>query len=103
MQLDLHLPLRWQLDVAGWQQTVDVLVPLPVRVLRTLLAKFEQRSKALTSPWVDRPAQRSIYKMTNRAMQPLLRHFGYRSLKQFDAAYAELGKNTPFPRRRAPS
>jgi hypothetical protein len=34
-------------------------------------------------------------------MQPLLRRMGYRSLKQFEAAYAELGAQTPLPRRGA--
>jgi Family of unknown function (DUF5681) len=101
MQLDVYLPSRWQLGVDGWLQTVRVFAEQPVRFLRALLAMFEQRSQALTPLWVDPKTERSIYKETNRLMQPLLRRMGYRSLKQFEAAYAELGAQTPMPRRRA--
>jgi hypothetical protein len=101
MQLDVYLPLRWQLGVDGWQQTVRVFAQLPAGLLREMLAMFERRSKALIPGWVDPQTQRSIYKETNRLMQPLLRRMGYRSLKQFEAAYAELGAQTPLPRRGA--
>jgi hypothetical protein len=101
MQLDVYLPLRWQLGVDGWQRAVRVFAQLPVGLLREMLAMFERRSKAMTPVWVDPRTQRSIYKETNRLMQPLLRRMGYRSLKQFEAAYAELGAQTPLPRRGA--
>jgi hypothetical protein len=100
MQLDVLLPTRWQLDVDGWNQAMRVFVEQPVSLLRALLAMFERRSKLLAPVWVDREIQRSIYKETNRLMQPLLRRMGYRSLKQFEAAYAEMGPATPVNRNR---
>lgn len=100
MQLDVFLPLRWQLGVDGWLQTVKILVELPVGLLRELLALFELRSNALKPLSVDREAEKSIYKTTNRVMQPLLRRMGYRSLKQFQVAYAEMGTQMPLPRAR---
>lgn len=100
MQLDVYLPLRWQIGVDGWRAAVEVFAELPVGLLRELLAKFERRSDALKPLFVDREAEKSIYQTTNRVMQPLLRHVGYRSLKQFEAFYAELGKKMPMPRSR---
>ena len=101
MQMDVLLPLRWQLGVDGWRAAVEVFVQLPVGVLRQLLAKFERRSDALRPLSVERETEKWIYRATNRAMQPLLRHMGYRSLKQFKAAYAELGDKMPIPKGRA--
>jgi hypothetical protein len=80
-----------------------VFAELPVGLLREFLAKFERRSDALKPLYVDRETEKWIYKATNQAMQPLLRRIGYRSLKQFEAAYAELGNKMPLPRTRATS
>lgn len=101
MQLDVYLPLRWQLGVDGWQAAVEGFAELPFGLLRELLAKFERRSDALKPLYVDRETLKSNYKTTNHSMQPLLRRMGYRSLKQFEAAYAELGNKMPLPRTRA--
>ena len=99
MQMDVLLPLRWQLGVDGWRAAVAVFVEIPVSLLREFMAKFERRSDALKPLSVDREAANSIYQTTNRVMQPLLRRMGYRSLKQFETAYAEMGAQTPMPRR----
>ena len=50
-------------------------------------------------PWVAPEAAAS--NSTEQLMQPLLRRMGYRSLKQFEAAYAEFGNAVPWLKRKA--
>jgi hypothetical protein len=101
MQLDVVLPLRWQLAVEDWMETCSLLAAQPLRSLRAILEHFERQSLALTPILPDREHDKQVYEATNRIMQPLLRKNGYRSLKQFRAAYAELGNKMPMPRQRA--
>lgn len=103
MQLDVYLPLRWQTGVEKWTEMCGQLSGQPMPLLRAILAHFERRSLRLTPILPDREHDKQVYETTNRIMQPLLRKNGYRSLKQFRAAYAELGNDMPWPRRRVAS
>lgn len=100
MILDVYLPLRWQLGVEGWQETIEVFVGQPMRLLRAIQAHFERTARELTPILTDPETEKQAYHATNRMMQPLLRKYGYRSLKQFRAAYDELGTAMPWPRKR---
>jgi hypothetical protein len=99
LAMDDMLPLRWQVGDDGWDSMGETFVPLPMTFLRALLAEFERRAKAIKRPVLSKEEQKAVYQVTNRVMQPLLRPMGYRSFRQFELAYAEMGDKMPWPRQ----
>jgi hypothetical protein len=91
MIYDLMLPLRWQAGENGWEDYARALIGLPMPVLRKILAHFERAARDIVRPQLTAQQQKDVYKVTNRVMKPILRKQGFRTLKQFEAAYAELG------------
>jgi hypothetical protein len=57
-------------------------------------AKAERLRAALGIPEYDKEA----YRITNDAMKPILGHYGYRSLAQFERACEEHDGNPPWPK-----
>ena len=98
LKLDLTLPKRWQKGIDGWQQDAEVFLGYPRQLLNAALASVERYAAAKPLPALSPEHRREVQRATNRAMQPILRRMGYRSLKQFEAAYAELGNDMPWPR-----
>jgi hypothetical protein len=98
MLFDVMLPLRWQTGTDGWHKTACAFSRLPVRLLRAILASVEGKARSVYRPIQTAEGRKDVYDMTNRIMQPVLRRTGYRSLRQFEAAYAELGNAMPWPR-----
>ena len=97
--MDDMLPQRWQVGVDGWEDVGAAFTALPMAMLRDLLAEFERRAKTIKRPPISKEEQKNAYEVTNRIMKPLLRHMGYRSLRQFELAYAEMGEKMPWPRQ----
>ena len=95
---DVMLPKRWQKGVEGWQRDTELFLGYPRPLLKAALASVERFAAANPLPILAREAERDVQRVTNRAMQPLLRRMGYRSLTQFEAAYAALGDKMPWPR-----
>jgi hypothetical protein len=98
MQYDVMLPLRWQMTVDGWLGKATCFIGLPVPLLRAIQAAVERTADSFYRLPLIAAEQKSVYKATNRVVQPILRPMGYRSQKQFEAAFAELGNNMPWPR-----
>lgn len=91
MDYDLMLPLRWQAGENGWEDYAKALIGLPMPLLRKILAHLERAASEIVRPQLTARQQKDVYKETNRLMKPILRRQGFRTLKQFEAAYAELG------------
>lgn len=98
LMFDVMLPKRWQKGIEGWQQDGEVLLGYPRPLLKAALASVERYAAVKPLPALSPDGQRDVQRATNKAMQPILRRMGYRSLKQFEAAYAELSNNMPWPR-----
>lgn len=88
---DMELPLRWQAGEDGWENYAKALIGLPMPLLRKILAHFERVASEIVRPQLPAQEQKDVYKATNQLMKPILRQQGFRTLKQFEAAYAELG------------
>lgn len=99
LAFDQLLPLRWQL----WENVESVLaffMTIPMGDVRTMLKRGERR----VEEWRLRAGQsapdKDCYRVANEVMKPLLNSYGYRSLAEFNAAYALHGDTLPWPKPR---
>jgi hypothetical protein len=98
---DSLLPLRWQKGVDGWQADALPFLGQPLPLLEAILDNLERTARSFVRPALSPEDSRDVYQTTNRLMSPLLKPMGYRSLKQFETAYAEMGDRVPWPRKKA--
>lgn len=95
---DLLLPKRWQCGVDGWIEYAEFFVGLPLPLLEAILDSVERKAESFVRPRLSAEEAKDVYKTTNRIMRPLLKPMGYRSLREFEVAYAQMGDKLPWPK-----
>jgi hypothetical protein len=98
LSFDVRLPLRWQIA-----QNINVeLFYLSILTKKQLQAEVDQQEydakfmkmlAGASDKW-----DKDSYKVANSIMKPLLQLKGYRSLAEFEDAYAKEGQNLAWPK-----
>ncbi len=83
---DRLLPLRWQISEEQDKRQMTWLLLQPTRRLRSIRKDCEQY--AIEMRRHDLPWTKESYAAANRALKPLLRKFGYRSLAHLESKHA---------------
>ena len=86
---DLQLPLRWQI-YADYTPHALSYAYMPLRQLRAVIAEISVVRDRL-NPNPNLEYDTGTYKEVNKRLMPILKVFGFRSLAQFEAAYAAKG------------
>lgn len=97
---DEMLPLRWQVG-DDWELCAVALLFSSRRDLRALQVSYRQRAQKLEGHFG--PRSKEGYRAANQAMKPLLKHYGYVSLAEFEAAYGSFGTDMAWPKPRSPA
>lgn len=94
---DSYLPLRWQ----EAKDCLDMLLRfhhMPLDEIRALVARREEHRDFLKLAANISPPCKQVLKQTNVILKPLLKHYGYSSLGEFEHAFAIHGKDTSVPK-----
>lgn len=95
---DLQLPLRWQIgrELDRWR--FNLAMPGTAK-LRRIRDEWRAEADILKLRANLPPPSKEAYRISNTIMKPLLRHYGYRSLAEFDRAWEETGGHPPWPKQ----
>jgi hypothetical protein len=98
VSFDVRLPLRWQIahnmDVEFFYLSILTKKQLQAEVdRREYDAKFMKMLAGVSDKW-----DKDSYKFANSIMKPFLKQKGYRSLAEFEDAYAKEGQNLSWPK-----
>jgi len=93
---DTRLPKRWQVRDPSDAELL-VLALRSAKELRTLRDQYTARADQLRPKSFGQP-DKETYRVVNSAMKPLLNHYGFRSLAQFERAYELQGDALVWPK-----
>jgi len=97
MSFDALLPWRWQIlgDEGGSHRTTLSLAIMTLPRLKKQLRITEMEIETLESVANLPPRDSDSYRTVNSVMKPLLKHFGYCSLAEFERVYEAQGDSMP--------
>jgi hypothetical protein len=96
MYWDAQLPQRWQVREPSDTNLLS-LAMRSVGRLRSLKERYAARADQLRLKSFGQP-DKEAYRVVNSAMKPLLNHYGFRSLAQFERAYELYGDALVWPK-----
>jgi Family of unknown function (DUF5681) len=80
------LPLRWQIKPDDLEMLYTVLLQTPLKIMKNYANDKAEKMESFNLPPLDSKAKRDVYKFSNMALKPLLKHNGYRSLAELEAS-----------------
>lgn len=99
---DVLLPKRWQIS-DRLEEAAHLWLAMPLSFIREDAKRWRSKAEQLKPVESRLPIYRGEnYKLVNKAMKPLLKPLGYRSLAEFERAWEDAGGD-PGPRRALPA
>lgn len=95
---DVLLPKRWQIS-EHFESAAAIWLQMPLALVKADAHNWEIRAKLLQI-YVPQDWGPDGYRFANSVMKPLLKTYGYRSLKEFERAFEETGGHPPWPKRK---
>ena len=95
---DALLPKRWQI-MEYFQEMAALWLAMPLRFVREDARRWMSNAVMLKPVELRGPiSEGPTYCFVNATMKPLLKRQGYRSLAEFERAWAETGGDPPWPK-----
>ncbi len=82
--LNNMLPRRWQIERDDIDREYMKLLAMPIDKLLARAEAAKRQAELLLEPKLDKKARRETYQFVNRAMQPLLKMKGFRSVAELE-------------------
>ncbi|WP_108812278.1 DUF5681 domain-containing protein [Sphingorhabdus sp. Alg231-15] len=86
------LPRRWQIEKDDMDRVFVELLAVPVHRLRVRAETAMRQAELLPEPHLDKKARRKTYQIVNKAMQPLLKMKGFRSVAELEHHVSQNGE-----------
>lgn len=84
------LPLLWQVEPSEIDREYMRLLAVPIHRLQARADTAKRQAELMPEPQLDKKARRENYRSVNKAMQPLLKRKGFRSVAELEHHVSEV-------------